>query len=42
MFTVAVVSFRVAIEMEMARRQNDMRTKCVYTELKDMIAVLLQ
>ncbi|KAH8097003.1 hypothetical protein BXZ70DRAFT_943874 [Cristinia sonorae] len=38
----AIITFQVALNMEMSRRDDDMRVKYVYTEMKDMLAVLLQ
>ena len=42
MILVAVVAFKVVYAMEVMRRRHDRRIRCLYMEMKDMIAVLIQ
>ncbi|TCD60695.1 hypothetical protein EIP91_009662, partial [Steccherinum ochraceum] len=39
---VAVLAFKAAYKMDMARRENDKRIRSLYVEMKEMIAVLIQ
>ncbi|TCD63086.1 hypothetical protein EIP91_006013 [Steccherinum ochraceum] len=40
--TVAILAFKTAYNMELTRRENDKRTRSLYVDMKDMIAVLIQ
>ncbi|THH27686.1 hypothetical protein EUX98_g6507 [Antrodiella citrinella] len=40
--SVATIAFRIVIDLEMTRRENDTRIQYIYTEMKDMMIVLLQ
>ncbi|KAH8102306.1 hypothetical protein BXZ70DRAFT_891052, partial [Cristinia sonorae] len=40
--TVVVLAFKAVYTMEMTRRENDQRVRSLYSEMKDMIAILVQ
>ena len=39
---VAVLAFKTAYKLQSIRRENDRRIQALYSEMKDMIMVLLQ
>ena len=41
-YTVAVGAFRVAVELDLKRRDNDKKIPLLFVEMRDMMAVLVQ
>ena len=42
LLTVAVGAFRVAVELDLKRRDNDKKISLLFVEMRDMMAVLIQ